>query len=268
MRPSGSGSGRAGAATSVRRSRQPAPAFRAVRRRLKRLLRRLWPEGFVTSQFHVCHAMKILGTVAPDIDGFVAEFVAGKRVAEIGGGYITLAVHLKNKGAMAAVSTDIAPGRCGSNPDFFHQANIRHLPRRIAALERKLCGGRPDVIVGTSLFGGGTLSRKATGEWLTLCTKIVAPGGAIVVDLLLPWALYRWVRKLTCADPVTQGGFEALLDEMKARGTIEGWAAADRVNRWVIYRRPKVFWIFPHFRERSQTYLIVRPKKGARTTST
>lgn len=203
------------------------------------------------SQLWNAAALRILSNGSPDLETFADEFIHGRNVLEItGGGRTALVELMANKyGARTAISTDIVKRKWGARPDMFLQVDLNRLEKHIEEIRKRFSGDLPDTIFGTSSLGVPGLSHEEMKRWLTGCSRIVAPGGVIIMDFLV----YRDLSFASCihGKPVTREQFEAMLDELMASGIVRSWGVGEKTNSPTLYKAP-----LPLRRPPSWTYRI------------
>ena len=206
----------------------------------------------VPSQLCNSQAEKILSGASADVGEFIDQFIRDKYVLEVASGGRTALVEFlqKKRGAKTAISTDIVQRKRKARPDLYFKANLNSLGNHEDEIGEKFSDNLPDTIIGTSFFGVPGLSTEDTKQWLTECSKVVAPGGVIVVDFLMygiPWcSKFRHFE----GKHVNREKFEEILNELKMAGIIRYWHVGEK-NAFTIYKCPP-FWRRPP----SYTYQI------------
>ena len=227
------------------------PGFEKPFTQIKKALGGNEYNSLVPSQLSNAVALRILSNGSPDLETFVDEFIRGRNVLEITGGSRTALVELlTNKyEARAAISTDIAERKWGARPDMFLQVDLNRLDDYVEEIRKRFSGDLPDMIFGTSSLGVPGLSHEETKRWLTGCSRIVAPGGVIIMDFLV----YGDLSIASCihGKPVTRKQFEAMLDELVVAGIVRCWQVGEKMNPATVYKAP-----FPSYRPPSWTYRI------------
>ena len=206
----------------------------------------------VPSQLCNSQAEKILSGASADVGEFIDQFIRDKYVLEIasGGGTALVEFLQKERGAKTAISTDIVQQKRKARPDLYFKANLNSLRNREDKIRKKFSDNLPDTIIGTSFFGVPGLSTEDTKQWLTECSKVVAPGGVIIVDFLMyeiPWFSKYWHFE---GKHVNREMFEEILNELKMAKIIQCWHVGE-INAFTIYKCPP-FWPRPP----SYTYQI------------
>lgn len=203
------------------------------------------------SQLSNAVALRILSNGSPDLETFADEFIRGGNVLEITGGGRTALVELlvNEYGASAAISTDIVKRKWSARPDMFLQVDLNRLEEHIEEIRKRFSGDLPDTILGTSSLGVSGLSHEEMKRWLAGCSRIVAPGGVIIMDFLV----YGDLSFASCihGKPVTGEQFEAMLDELVAAGIVRCWKTGEKMNPATLYKAP-----LPLYRPPSWTYRI------------
>ena len=206
----------------------------------------------VPSQLCNSQAEKILSGASADVGEFNDRFIRDKNVLDVASGGRTALVEFlhKKRGANTAISTDIVQQKRRARPDLYFRADLNSLGNHVGEIRKKFSGNLPDTIIGTSLFGVPGQSTEEIKQWLTECTKVVAAGGVIVVDLLMYGILWRSKYRHFEGKHVNREKFEEILNKLKMAGIIRYWHVGEK-NACTIYKCPP-FWRRPP----SYTYQI------------